>query len=201
MEDLLSSMLSQYVKLLDKIIPSVQQWNQATIQVVNKLLQIINHGANELQTNTKIVAGNLSLINHVLNLVNQPILYDNLRETLSNPETILMNTAISFLVNMISEPAIMAHIKQTHVALAFLRLTKCPSKPLVLNVYTLLAYTTHEEDIKAMQYPGRLLSTVIESIKLALDRKSGKGTQIEQLFETLKGIKTTFIIRMMVKLN
>jgi hypothetical protein len=88
---------------------------------------------------------------------------------------------------MISEPAILAHIKQCQVADSFLRLTSCKYEPLVFNVYTLLAYTTREEDIKAMDNPGRLFNTIIESLKTTLNEKPENKTQIEQLLETLKG--------------
>ncbi|CAF2606175.1 unnamed protein product [Rotaria sp. Silwood2] len=188
MENLLSVMLPQYVTLLDKIVPTVHNWNQSTTEAVNQLLQIINHGANQFQINAKLVSEHLSLIDHVLKLVNEPIFYNNLEETLSNSETNFMNTAISFLVNMISEPAILAQVKESQVTPVFLRLTSCQYKPLVLNVYTLLAYTTYEEDIKAMHDVGRLLATIIESLKIVLNRKPEKRTQVEQLLETLKGL-------------
>jgi hypothetical protein len=148
---------------------------------------MINHGANQFQTNAKLVSSHLSLIDDVLKLVNEPILYNNLRETLSNLETTLMNTAISFLVNMISEPSILAHIKQSQVAGAFLRLTTCAYEPLVFNVYALLAYTTYEEDIKAMHNPGRLFATIIKSLKTAMKQTQSDKSHKEQLLETLKG--------------
>jgi len=54
-------------------------------------------------------------------------------------------------------------------------------------VYTLLAYTTHEDDIKAMPSPGRLLATIIQSLKTTIAQKPERKTQIEQLLEILKG--------------
>ncbi|CAF3619897.1 unnamed protein product [Rotaria sordida] len=188
MESLLSIMLPQYMTLLNKIVPSAHNWNQSTTEAVDQLLQIINHGAHEFQINAKLVSGHLPLIDHVLKLVNEPIFYNNLQETLSNPETNFINTAISFLVNMIHEPAILAQIKESQVTPVFLRLISCKYEPLVLNVYTLLAYTTYEEDIKAMHNPGRLLAAIIQSLKATLNRKPEKRSQIEQLLETLKGL-------------
>jgi hypothetical protein len=188
MEDLLSTMLPRYVILLDKLVPSVNNWKQLAIRAMLHLLETINHGASQFQTNAKLVSAHLRLIDHVLKLIDQPILYNNLHATLSNTETIFISTAVNFLVNMINEPIILAHIKQCHVTPVFLRLTSCQYEPLVLNVYTLLAYTTHEEDIKAMDNPGRLLSIIIESLKTTLDQTPNKRTQIEQLLETLKGI-------------
>jgi hypothetical protein len=148
---------------------------------------MINHGANQFQTNAKLVSGHLSLIDNVLKLVNEPILYNNLRETLSNVETTLMNTAISFLVNMISEPSILAHIKQSKVTGVFLRLTTCSYEPLVFNVYALLAYTMHEEDIKTMHNPGRLFTNIIKSLKMTMKEAQNNKSHKEQLLETLKG--------------
>ncbi|CAF4704661.1 unnamed protein product, partial [Rotaria magnacalcarata] len=67
--------------------------------------------------------------------------------------------------------------------------TSFQSKSLVLNVYTLLAHTTCEEDVKAMPNSGRLLSTIIESIEKAFVGKPETTTLIEQLLETLKDIE------------
>jgi hypothetical protein len=94
---------------------------------------------------------------------------------------------------MIGEPSILAHIKQSKVTGVFLRLTTCSYEPLVFNVYALLAHTTHEEDIKAMHNPGRLLATTIESLRAALNEKREKKSQIEQLLETLKGKKLCLV--------
>jgi hypothetical protein len=187
MENLLSFMLPQYAELFDQLVLLIHQWGRSMFRSVHHLLEMINHGANLYSTNAKLVSSHLSLIGNVLKLVNEPILYNNVHETLSDLETVLMNTAISFLVNMISEPSILAHIKQSQVTSVFLRLTTCAYEPLVFNVYALLAYTTHEEDIKAMHNPGRLLATTIESLRIALNGKREKKAQIEQLLETLKG--------------
>jgi hypothetical protein len=54
-------------------------------------------------------------------------------------------------------------------------------------VYTLLAYATHEEDIQAMPNPGRLLSTIIDTLMRTLEDTPSKTNNIEQLLETLKG--------------
>ena len=99
-----------------------------------------------------------------------------------------MNSCVSFLVNMISDPTILAHIKQRQVANVFLRLTTCKYEPLVFNIYALLAYTTHEEDIKKMDNPGRLLATIIKSLKVTLKKMPNNHSHKEQLLETLKGL-------------
>jgi hypothetical protein len=187
MENLLSTTLPRYAKLLNQLMLSVNQWERPMFRSVHYLLEVINHGANQFQTNAKLVSGHLSLIDNVLKLVNEPILYNNLHETLSNLETALMHTAISFLVNMISEPSILAHIKQSQVTGIFLRLTTCLYEPLVLNVYALLAYTTHEDDIKAMHNPGRLFATIIKALKFAMGEAPNNKSHNEQLLETLKG--------------
>jgi thiamine kinase-like enzyme len=182
-------MLPQYVALLNKLVPSARNWSQSVIRCVQYLLKTTNHGANQFQINAKLVSGHLPLIDHVLKLLDEPIFYNNLSGTLSNVQMNFVYIAISFLVNMISEPEILAHIKQSQVTRIFLRLTSCEYEPLVFNVYTLLAYTTHEEDIKAMKNPGRFFATIIESLKTALNQKPEKRSQIEQLLETLRGKK------------
>jgi hypothetical protein len=187
MESLLSTMLPQYTESLDELVLFAHDWKRPMIRSVHHLLKIINHGADQFQINAKLVSDHLSLIDDVLKLVDEPIFFNNLHERLSNIETIFMDTCISFLVNMISEPVILTHIKQCKVADTFLRLTSCKYEPLVFNIYTLLAYTTREEDIKAMYNPGRLLAATIESLKTTFSQKHEKKTQIEQLLETLKG--------------
>ena len=187
MDHLLSSMLSQYVELFNKFVPSSSNWKRAMIRSFDHLLDIINHGSDHFQTNAKHISNYPSLIDNVLKLINEPILYNNISETLSNVETILMNREISFLVNMINEPTILSYIKQTKSVGVFLRLTSCKYEPLIFNVYTLLAYTTREEDIIAMQNPGRLLTIILRALKTTLDRTPDNKNHVEQLLETLKG--------------
>ncbi|CAF3716287.1 unnamed protein product [Adineta steineri] len=188
MRTLLPVMLPQYLKILDRFVPSAHSWNRAMLRSIEHLLRIINHGADHSPTNAKLISNYLPLISHILNLLNEPKFYNNLHPTLSNSETKLINTSISFLVNMINEPTILAHIKQSHVALSFLRLTSCQNETLLLNVYTLLAYTTHEDDMKSMKNSDRLLSTIVQSLKITLNGNSDQSTQMEQLLETLKGL-------------
>ena len=187
MESLLTTMLPRYASLLSKKVSAVSEWKRSMIRSMVHLLKMMDHGSGDLSVTARLVSGHLSVIDDVLKLLDAPILYKNIRSSLSNGETMLMNGAISFLVSMISEPAILAHIKQARVASLFLRLTSCEYEALVLNVYTLLAYTTHEEDIQAMPNPGRLLSTIIDTLIKTLEETPAKTTNIEQLLETLKG--------------
>lgn len=180
-------MLPKYEQLLTNLIPNINTWKKTTIENVDYLLQLLNHGANHSTINAKLVSNHLPLIDSVLKIVDQPMLFNNLHESLSNVETSLMNSCVSFLVNMIGDPMILAHIKQCQVANVFLRLTTCKYEPLVFNVYALLAYTTHEEDIKKMHNPGRLLATIIKSLKMTLRRMPDDQSHKEQLLETLKG--------------
>ncbi|CAF0891793.1 unnamed protein product [Rotaria sordida] len=188
MEKLLSTMLPQYAGLLDKVVPSAHNWKRSMIRSVQYLLKTINHGANQFQINAKLVKKHLPLIDHVLTLLDEPIFYNNLQETLSNPETVFVDTASSFLVDMTSEPTILAEINRSHMTPAFLRLTSCEYEPLVRNVHTLIAYTTREEDIKEMRNPGQLLETIMKSLKTTLDQPMEDRSDQEKLFETLKGL-------------
>ena len=187
MDNLLSTMIPQYAQLLEKLVASVRNWKRSTMRAVDHLLQLISHGAHQYPTNAKYVSDHLSLIDSVLKLVNEPMFYTNLQGTLSNPETTLINTVVSFLVNMIIDPSVLAHIKQSQMTNAFLRLTTCAYQPLVFNVYALLAHTTHEEDIKAMPDPGLLFSAIVKSLKTTLKQASNSRSHNEQLLETLKG--------------
>ncbi|CAF4274835.1 unnamed protein product, partial [Adineta steineri] len=162
MKNLLSVMLPQYLKILDRFVPSAHNWNLTMIRSIEHLLRIINHGADHPPTNAKLISHYLPLISHILKLINEPKFYNNLHPALSNPVTKLINTSISFLVNMIKEPTILAHIKQSHVALSFLRLTSCQNEKLILNVYTLLAYTTHEDDMKSLVQHDQIKDEIIK---------------------------------------
>jgi hypothetical protein len=183
MNSLLSKMLPTYTKILDKSILSVNQWEHSMMRAVNHLLQIINQGS----VNPNIISTHLSIIDHVLTIVNVPIFYNKLKNKLSNPETNLINTAINLLANYIGEPAVLAHIKQKKVTTSFLRLTSAKYEPLVYNIYTLLSYITSEDDIKSMKNPGVLLSTVVNNLKDEMGEKTMNEDRIVQLIETLKG--------------
>ncbi len=185
MKNLLSTMLPKYIIILDRLVPLANRWNHSTIRAVNQILKIVNHGS----TNAKIVSEHLPFIDHVLKIIDVPKFYNNLQDRLSNRATSLINTAVSLLANMISEPTILAHIKQKQVTPLFLRLKSAPYEPIVYNIHTLLAYTTSEEDIKSMQNPGVLLATVVKALNIAVNQKSDNEHEVVQLLETLKGNK------------
>ncbi|CAF5217847.1 unnamed protein product, partial [Rotaria magnacalcarata] len=87
---------------------------------------------------------------------------------------------------MISEPEILAHMKQASSAPIFLRLTSCKHKSLALHANNLLAYTIREEDIKAMPNSGLLLKKNIKILKTTINKKSDDHSNTEQLLETLR---------------
>ncbi|CAF0801731.1 unnamed protein product [Adineta ricciae] len=188
MHTLLSTMLPHYVTMLDKAMPSCSHWSQSMIRCVDALLSMINHGTGEFDNNVKLVSEHLPLIDHVLRLVDEASLYENISETLSNGETLLLNSAMRFLVIMKNESNILAHMKESHKTESFLRLTSCRYEGIVLNAYTLLAYTAREEDIKTMPESDRLLHTIVKSLKTTVDDKFEKKNETEQLLEILKGL-------------
>lgn len=183
MTSFLSQMLSQYTIILDRIRPSTLQWKRPVIRAMNHLLKIVNHGS----LNPKVMEGHIPFIDHILTLIDTPTLYNQLRDTLSNPETHLLHTAISVLANYIGEPTVLARIKQKNITSSFLRYTSAKYEPLVYNVYTILAQTTSEDDIKSMQNPGILLSTVVNRLRTEMGKPSGNQQQVVQLLEVLKG--------------
>ncbi|CAF3697610.1 unnamed protein product [Rotaria sp. Silwood1] len=184
MNNLLSTMLPQYTNILRNIIPSINQWNNSTIRAVDYLLQIVDRGS----TNIEYISSHLPFIDYILTIIDSQILYTNLDETLSNSETNLMNTAISFLSKIVNEPTILGYIKKKQVTPSFLRLTSAKYKPLQYNVYTLLSNITSENDIKSMPNPGALLSTTLNLLRATIHDKNEDPQQTEQLLETLKGL-------------
>ena len=178
-------MLPKYTKLLNQIMQSVHRWKHPMIRAVNHLLQIVNLGSN----NPNIISTHLSFIDHVLNIVNVPTLYNNLDKKSSNPETNLISTAINLLVNYIGEPTVLAHIKPKNVTSYFLRLSSAQYQPLVDNISTLLAYTASEDDIKSMPNPGVLLTRAVDGLTAEMQKEPINEERAVELIETLKGHK------------
>jgi hypothetical protein len=155
------------------------------------MLKVVNHGP----TNGKFVSDHLPFIDHILKILDVPKFHNSPLEKLSNRETNLINTAVSLLVNIIDEPKIITHIKQKHGSSSFLRLTSAQYEPLVNNVYTLLAYTITEDDIKSMHNPGILLSTIVKALQTTITEKPKNEDEIIQLLETLKGNENKIIMK------
>lgn len=184
MTDLLTKMLPKYVTILNQLKPSIQQWKRPVIRAVNYLFKIVNHGS----INSNVIAGHIPIIDHVLTVINTPLFYNNPQETISNPETHLIHTVVSLLANYINQPTVLAHIKQQHVTSSLLRFTSAEYQPIVYNIYTVLAHTISEDDIKSMQNPGILLSTAVNRLQGEIEKKSDNQDQVIQLLQVLKGI-------------
>lgn len=190
MNNLLSTMLPKYIEILDKLVPRANKWNRQTTRAVTQMFKLVNHGP----TNGKIVRDHLPFIDHILKIFDTPKFHNNPLKALSNRETNLINTAVSLLLNIINEPTIVTYIKQKHGSSSFLRLTSAQYEPLVFNVYTLLAYTTTENDIKSMHNPGILLSTVVKALQTTITENPNNEDEVIQLLETLKGNENRIII-------
>ncbi|CAF1145701.1 unnamed protein product [Rotaria sordida] len=181
---LLSAMLPLYIDIFNKIIPQINEWTSSTFQAVNYLLKMVNHKSANIET----IIEHLPFIDHILTLVNTPKLYNNLEETLSNPETRLIDTAASFLAKIMDEPTILSYIKQKNVTSSFLRLTSVRYQPLHYNIHQILSQITSEKDIKSMANPGSLLSSTVQSLKTVINENRHDETHVEQLLDTLKGL-------------
>ncbi|CAF2157906.1 unnamed protein product [Rotaria magnacalcarata] len=195
---LLTAMVSQYGTLLNKTIPFIFQWNQPMFDAINHLLKLANHKS----TNVKVFIDHLPFVNHILTLIDTSILYNNIVESLSSQETMLINTAISFLVKVTSEPTILTYIKQQKTTSILLRLTSTQYEPLRFNTYMLLAHTATEEDIKAMPKPGILVTVVYRSLNTLIREKPDDQNQMRQTLETLKNlVQHDQLKKSLVKIN
>jgi hypothetical protein len=125
MNKLLPTMLPQYIKLFDDIIPSINQWSISAIRAVHHLLEIVNHGS----TNSKILAAHLPFIDHVLTIADTQVFLNEFDETLSKPQAVVVYNALSLLASMVNEPTILAHIKQKKVTPSLLRLSYIRYEP------------------------------------------------------------------------
>ncbi|CAF4027827.1 unnamed protein product [Rotaria sordida] len=162
MENLLSTMLPQCSELLRHLAPLAQKWSQPIMKATDQLLKM------------------------VLIILEQPIFDTNLHDELSDSTISLANTMVCFLRNMLNEPDIADRINQSEMVPTLNLLASSNNESLKLNVYNLIAYTAHANDVKEMANLGELLDTVFQSLKTLMNQKSNKTTEIEQLLDTLK---------------
>ena len=184
MNELLVTMLPQYEQLLNRLMPSREQWSRPMIRAVNQIFRIVNHGLSDSTDNPKLLNDRLPLIDHALTLIDTSKFYGQVRKGPINVETSLVSTIVTFLDNLIHEPVLLEHIKAKQITTALLRLTESQCQPLV---YNLLAFTTNEESIKAMKNPGILLSKVVKSLKEAMAKGVDERNRTPELLEALKG--------------
>jgi hypothetical protein len=188
MHTLLSTMLPKYVAVLGRVlVSSPQQWSESTMRCVETLLSMIAHGADQFADNRKIIGEHVAVVDHFLQLVDEPALCSKVRASTPTVEMMVMRSAMRLLVRLMGEPSVLSHLKERHAASIFLRLTTCADEVVVLNAYSLLAHTTNEEDIETMPGSDRLLQTIIQSLQATVNNTSGKTSETEQLLETLKG--------------
>ena len=185
---LLSVVLPQYETLLAQVISSVDRWQRPMIRGVNQLLKLLFHIFDQFPSLSSQMTNRLTVIDHILKLLNTPALYEQLSEKLSNPKTSLVHTAVALLIDLIDDPIIAEHIKQKQVTEIFLRLKSAPYPPLVQDAYKILARVTSEADIKTMKDMTGLLAQVISSLRGNLNSDlTTNAEQIHKSIETLKG--------------
>lgn len=190
---LLDTMLDHYEEILEKNIQSISEWKRPLKRAILHVLRILNHGATQFSSCTNLISSNLSIIDSIIIILNNKFLYDHIKEELDNTDTIFMHCTIELFSNLIYEPKIMAHVKQKQTTKTFFKLTQAKYEPIQLKSYMILAHIMDEEDIKTMTNPGKLLSTVINTLKQMLDmsgsitNKQQRESNVEMLTETLKG--------------
>ncbi|CAF1668541.1 unnamed protein product, partial [Didymodactylos carnosus] len=118
----------------------------------------------------------------------EPSLIKNIDEKLLKPETILINSAIVLMTNLIYETTILGHVKQKQVTSTFLTLTNSKNDTIQLNAYMMLAYIMNEDDLKKMTNPGKILSAITDILRRTLQSGDGqeRNNKIDLLTASLK---------------
>ena len=186
MHSLLSAMVPQYVVMLGRVLGSSSEWSESTMRCVESLLSTIAHGVDQCAGNTKVIGEHVGLVDHVLRVVEKPVVRSNVRATM------LVRSAMRLLVAVMGEPSVLAHLKERHAASTFLRLTSCGDEAVVLNACTLLAFATDEEDIQTLPNLDQLVATIIQLLRLSHIDKSTESDRTEELLEILKGKVSLF---------
>ncbi|CAF3415172.1 unnamed protein product [Rotaria sp. Silwood1] len=146
-EQVLEVMLPRYVSILDKHIKTIKEWHRPMLRSIRHLLTtlILAESCFTLHLSNEVLQ---SLINHLLCLINEPILINKIHHTPENQETLLINVTLLVFSVLIYESDALDYIKKCKPIKIFQKLTSTSCESIVLNAYMILAYIMDENDIK-----------------------------------------------------
>jgi hypothetical protein len=192
-EQVLEVMLPRYVSILDEHMKTIKDWNRPIMRAIHNLIITIIYAEGYFSSYTK-TASFRELINHILNILNEQKLIDKIQSNSNNIETLLIDATLVVFNVLIYESDALDYIKRCKPTEIFRQLTKTSNEIIVLNAYTMLAYTMDNNDIKILQDDlTQLLSTTINLLRKTIenpqqiDINQNIDRNILQLLETLKG--------------
>ncbi|UJR21493.1 hypothetical protein I4U23_024577 [Adineta vaga] len=198
-EQVLEVMLPRYVSILDTHIRTIKKWRRPVKLAIYHLLTILVFAEGYFLT---FLSNELlqTLINHLLRLVNESTLINQIREIPDNSESLLVDAALQVINVLVREPDALDYIKQCKPTMTFRRLLSTPCETIITNTYTILAYSIDENDIKHLDdYLTPLLFTILSALYKAVRSTDEANDQSEnnseyinrnilQLTETLTGL-------------
>src|SRR5437588_11982651 len=118
-------MLPRYVSILDKHMKTIKEWKRPMMRAVHNLIITIAYaeGYFSSYTNTESFR---SLINHLLNILNESTLIDKIHQNSNNIETLLIDATLVVFSVLVYESDALDYIKQCKPTTIFRQLTKTP---------------------------------------------------------------------------
>ena len=177
---------------------TIKEWNRPMMRAVHNLIITIIYAEDYFSAHINNEAFR-SLIDHLLQLLNESVLINKINTESKNMESLLIDATLIVFSILIYEPDALEYLKQCKSADIFRSLAAVPSETIVMNAYMLLTYTMSDSDIKTAQDDlPKLLSTTITMLQNAIKtRHESNNNQnlnqdnidrnILQLVETLKG--------------
>ncbi|CAF0722602.1 unnamed protein product [Adineta ricciae] len=212
-EQVLEVMLPRYVSIIDTHIKTIKKWRRPIKLAVYHLLTILVFAEGYFIT---FLSNHLlqTLINHLLRLVNESTLIEEIHEIPDNSESLLIDAALQVINVLVREPDALDYLKQCQPTMTFRRLLSTPCEAIITNTYAILAYSINENDIQYLDsYLTRLLYAILSALQKAVDyndeTNDDSGYNPEyikknsmQLAETLTGlVRHEEIKREIVKQN
>lgn len=185
-------MLPRYISILDKHITTVREWHSPMMRAIRYLLTtlVFAEGCFTLHLTNRSLR---SLVDHLLCIVEEPLLVENIDSNPKNQETLLVDSALAVFTVLVYEDDALSYIKKTKPVEIFQKLISTRCETIVLNAYMMLAYTMNERDIKRADVDLSLLTvTILNLLHNAIESSQHTNTENFdrdkiQLVEILKG--------------
>ena len=196
-EQILEKMLPRYVSILNKHMKAVNEWHRPMMRAVHNLIITIIYAEDYFSLHAKNESFR-ALIDHLLQLLGEPVLINKIRPDTKNMESLLIDATLIVFSILVYEPDALDYMKQRNAADTFRRLSAVPSETIVLNSYMLLACTMSDTDIQTSQddLPKLLSNTMSlldKNIRIRHEASHNQNINPEnadrsilQLVETLK---------------
>ncbi|CAF0755710.1 unnamed protein product [Didymodactylos carnosus] len=185
---LLDVMLSNYEQIFSKFIPMIHSWNHSIILPIHHITNVLTGTCNVKSCKMRLTK-RLNIVNDILIILSADNICNEVKNTLSNAQSMLINSAIACLFNLTLEEDILAYIKEKNVTQAFLKLTNSQYDRIEVHAYMILACIMNEDDIKKLADPTKITAVFINFLKEAVDHPSQRcrGVSVAGLLTGLKG--------------